>query len=43
LQRIYQIKDLNPEWTHMPKSQPSLKISTTSKCKGDREISTKGL
>lgn len=41
LQRIYQIKDLNPECTRIPKKQPNLKISNISKCKEDREISNK--
>lgn len=43
LQRIYQIKDLNPECTRTPKKQPNLKISNVSKCKEDREISNKNL
>lgn len=43
LQRIYQIKDLNPECTRTPKKQPNLKISNISKCKEDREISNKNL
>lgn len=41
LQRIYQIKVLNPECARIPKKQPNLKISNISKCKEDREISNK--
>lgn len=43
LQRIYQMKDLNPECTRIPKKQPNLKISNISKFKEDREISNKDL
>lgn len=43
LQRVYQIKDLNPECTRTPKKQPNLKISNISKCKEVREISNKNL